>query len=867
MPDPRAFLARHRTAIGILLVAALVALGFTALETLTREIRFDDVAHAIHALSPVRVVLALLCTAGSYLALTFYDVLALRVIGRPLPWRTAALASFTSYTLSHNLGLSLLTGGSARYRIYSGAGLDGPDVARVVAVASGTFWAGVVTVGGVALLLHDGALALAGWTLGQGATRALGMGVLALTIALLAGCAFAPRPLRLFGMAVPLPSLAQALAQIGIAVVDIAFASTALFVLIPGGQAALLPAFILAFTLGMVAAVVTHVPGGIGVFEAVVLAVVPVDRATLFAALIAYRVVYYLLPLGIGVALLAVYEGARRRHSRWLTGLRAVATGVAPLALGAATFLGGAMLLLSGSLPSIHGRMGDLADLLPLPLIEASNVAASLIGTTLLLLAPALYRRLDGAFVAARALLIAGAVFSLGKGIDYEEACVCLVLVALLQWTRSAFYRRTTLTSQPIALPWLASMVAVIGLTIWSGFFAYRHVPYSGDLWWRFALYSDAPRFLRALLGVAVVLAAACVWRLMAPSRVRPAMQASIADRQTVRDILDQAVRTDAMLALTGDKRFLLSAEGDAFLMYQVSGASWIVMGDPVGPRAAWGELLWNLRDLADREQGRLLLYEVSSPVLDIAIGMGLTIVKFGEDAVVDLTQFTLDTPRLRTLRKSERAVARKGAVLEIVPAARLDTILTEITEVSDEWLRIKGQQEKGFSLGHFDPAYLAHFDIGLVRIDGRIVAFANLWLTAGHHEASVDLMRHREDAPGGTMDFLMVNLMLWAKGQDYARFSIGMAPLSGIEDRRLAPAWAKAAAFVFRHGERFYGFRGLRTYKEKFAPAWEPRYIAGPTGVALLKGLRDLSRLIGRPQPAAPFPPADARFDLEEAL
>jgi len=278
-------------------------------------------------------------------------------------------------------------------------------------------------------------------------------------------------------------------------------------------------------------------------------------------------------------------------------------------------------------------------------------------------------------------------------------------------------------------------------------------------------------------------------------------------------------------------------------------------MGDPVGPRAAWGELLWQLRELADAQQGRVLLYEVSSPVLDIAIGMGLMIVKFGEDAVVDLTSFTLDTPRLRALRKSERAVARKGASLRIVPAAQVPALLPELTEVSDEWLGTKGQREKSFSLGRFDPAYLAHFDLAVIEIDGRIAAFANLWLTQSRSEASVDLMRHRADAPPGTMDFLMVNLMLWAQGQGYARFSLGMAPLSGIEDRRLAPAWAKAAAFVFRHGERFYGFRGLRTYKDKFAPSWEPRYIAAPGGIGMLRGLRDLSRLIGRSPPPAPFP------------
>lgn len=861
MAELRRWIERYRTPLGVLVVLALIGLGFAALEHLTQEVRFADVRAAMHALSPHRIVLALVATAGSYLALTFYDLLALRVIGRPLPWRTAALASFTSYTLSHNLGLALLTGGSARYRIYTSAGLDGPDVARVVAIASGTFWAGVVSVTGAALLLHHGPLDLVGLKLSAMQVALAGWTIAILAIASLAACALVRSPIRLFGFTIPLPTPTQLFLQIAIALIDISCASAALFVLIPGATPALLPAFILAYALGIVAAVVTHVPGGIGVFEAVVLAVVPAGRATLFAALIAYRVLYYLLPLALGILVLAWHEGARqrRRSVRFLSGVRAVATGVAPLALSAATFTTGAMLLLSGSLPSVRARMGDLAAILPLPMIEASSIAASLTGTGLLLLAPALYRRLDGAFVAARGLLIVGAIFSIGKGLDYEEATICLTVAALLQWTRSAFYRRTTLTSQPIGPGWIASVAAVIALTIWAGFFAYRHVPYSENLWWKFALHSDAPRFLRASLGVIVMLGGACIWRLMAPTAAPLRAAPSAIDAASVRRILNAANRTDAMLALTGDKRFLLSDAGDAFVMYQVHGASWIVMGDPVGPRAAWGELLWNLRDLADREQGRLLLYEVSSPVLDIAIGMGLNIVKYGEDAVVDLTTFTLDTPRLRALRKSERAVARKGATLHIVAASELGTIIDELENVSDEWLAAKAQREKGFSLGHFDRAYLSHFDVAVVTIDDRIVAFANLWLTASKNEASVDLMRHRSDAPPGTMDFLLVDLMLWAQAQGYARFSLGMAPLSGIEDRRLAPAWAKAAAFIFRHGERFYGFRGLRTYKEKFAPGWEPRYIAGPGGIGLLQALRDLSRLIGRPQPAQYLPPAPA--------
>jgi phosphatidylglycerol lysyltransferase len=857
----RARFERHRRLLTVMVVLAVIALGFAALDALTREVRYSQVRAAVHALAPGQIALALGFTVASYLALTFYDYLALRVVGRPLQWRTAALASFTSYTLSHNLGLSLLTGGSARYRIYVAAGLDGPDVARVVALAAGNFWAGVVTIAAAAMLIHRGPLDLGALLLGPDATHCVGAAVLAVMAGLVVAAGRVTRPLSLLGMRLPLPRPRTILAQTAIGFVDLSCAAGALFVLIPGADPAQLPAFVLAYALGIVVALVSHVPGGIGVFEAVVLAVLPeghgTDRASLFAALIAYRLVYYLLPLVVAALLLAWHEGARsRRVARLVDGVQVLATGLSPLLLSGAVFLGGGMLLLSGSLPAIHARMGVLADVLPLPFIEASHIAASLVGTALLVLAPGLYRRLDGACLATRLLLVAGAFFSLTKGIDYEEAIACLGLAALLHLTRGAFYRRTALTEAPLSAGWLAAVAMVAGLALWAGLFAYRHVPYDDDLWWKFALRADAPRYLRAALACAVALVGFALWRLFAPSTRREAVEEA---SPAIRAILATSRRTEAMLALTGDKRFLVSDAGDAFVMYQVKGSSWVVMGDPVGAERSWGELLWRLRDLSHRRQGRLMLYEVSPAVLDLAIGMGLQIVKYGEEAVVDLEAFDLGTPTLRSVRKSERVAAKAGATLRVVPAAAVPVILDELEAISQAWMAAKGHREKGFSLGHFDRAYLANFDMALVMVEGRIVAFANLWLTPDKSEASVDLMRHGADAPRGTMDFLFANLMLWAKARGFRRFTLGQVPLSGIEGGHLAPAWAKAAALVFRHGESFYGFRGLRGYKEKFAPAWEPRYVAGPHGIGLIQGLHDVSRLIGAgpaPTPGtAPLP------------
>ena len=862
----RQFGERYRGWILAGVALSLLAVALAALDRLTHEVRLADVKAAIAALPPERIVLAVAFTALSYLALTFYDVIALRIIGRPLPWRTAATASFTSYTLSHNLGLALLTGGSARYRVYTAAGLDGPDVARIVGLAGATFWMGVLAVTGVALAAHEGALALPGLALGTTATHLAGVAIIAAIAAAFVATIVHGKPVRLFGMTIPLPGPSQFAAQLGIAALDLSCASAALFVLMPSAAPSLLPAFVLAYALGITAAVVTHVPGGIGVFEAVVVAVLPGDKAVLLAALVAYRVIYYLAPLMLGILLLAFHEGRRQRHARkLLTGIEAAVESVAPTMLAAAVFGGGALLLLSGALPAEHARLRDLAHVLPLPFIEASHLAASLVGTLLLLLAPGLYRRLDGANLAARVLLAAGAIFSLAKGIDYEEAIVCLVIAGLLQWTRGAFYRRTALTQIPLSAGWLASVATVFAGAVWAGFFAFRHVPYSDDLWWRVAInQGDAPRFLRASLVSAMLLAAAALWRLLAPARALPEQPAP--DPERLAQALDHADRSDAMLALTGDKRFLWSDDGRAFAMYAVAGDSWAVMGDPVGPPDAWPELLWQLRETAHRVQARLLLYEVSGAVLDLAIGMGLEIVKFGEEAVVDLADFDLETPRLRSVRRATRTLEKRGLAFRIVPAAEQATIIDALQAVSDAWLSDKGQREKRFSLGRFDRDYLRQFDIAVAEQDGRIVAFANIWATANRGEASFDLMRHSDDAPSGTMDFLFVHLALWAKERGYRRFSLGMAPLSGIADRRLAPAWARLAAFAFRHGERLYGFRGLRAYKDKFAPRWEPRYVAGPSGIGLLLALRDVTRLIGdrNHDPAAPAPAPLPRLAVE---
>jgi phosphatidylglycerol lysyltransferase len=189
--------------------------------------------------------------------------------------------------------------------------------------------------------------------------------------------------------------------------------------------------------------------------------------------------------------------------------------------------------------------------------------------------------------------------------------------------------------------------------------------------------------------------------------------------------------------------------------------------------------------------------------------------------------------------------VSREGGEFAILSPQEVSARLDELQAVSDQWLAAKRTREKRFSIGAFDPEYLRRLPIAVVRREGRLVAFANLWLGGAREELSIDLMRHADDAPPGVMDYLFAELMLWGKTQGYRWFSLGMAPLSGLETHRFAPVWNRAGALLFRFGENFYNFQGLRAFKEKFDPVWEPRYLAAPRGLALPFILTDVAALI----------------------
>ena len=360
---------------------------------------------------------------------------------------------------------------------------------------------------------------------------------------------------------------------------------------------------------------------------------------------------------------------------------------------------------------------------------------------------------------------------------------------------------------------------------------------------------ADAPRFLRATAGLLITAAVIGALQLLRVSHPEVEPEGS---EEAVRHALAaiegaEAAPSTCWLAMLGDKRFLFSPSSKSFIMYGVRGRSWVALGGPVGLQSEALELLWQFRELCDEYGGRPVFHQVPPTLMPDLVELGLTFSRWARQAYVDLAALRARRPRRQGSPRSTLRKGRKeGSQLELLSPGEAWSVLPWLRRISDEWLEKRSAKEKGFSLGRFDEDYLRHFPIAVIRRAGRIVAFANLWPAPGKGEVSVDLMRYGAEAPRDVMEHLFLELIVWAKEQGFRRFDLGMAPLAGLENRKLAPLWSRAGALIFQYGEDFYNFEGLRRFKEKFKPVWEPRYLAAPGGLSLPAVLADVTFLVG---------------------
>ncbi len=791
---------------------------------------------ALARIGPEHLALALAFTALSYLANAAIGVLAQRWTGHEIkrPWRDLSV-SYIASAFTMNAGGNLLGGGSIRMRFASSQGISVPDVGKITLYGGSAGWAGHSLVCGALLVLAPPPLE---W-LHPGLARVVGTALVAMSVvAIFVGLVWRDK----------WPAPGPAFLTLLVSAVDWLCAGLAMWALFPDSLLLGVWSFVAVVALAQAVAALTHVPGGVGVFELTITKALggAVAAPVLAGVLVTYRLIYYLLPFCAAIVMLGFRE-LRLRSEFLIKGGVVVRNGwsiVAPRLAAMLALGGGFMLLLSSNTPIEQARRGLLQDLLPLPFVEGSHFISSVTGALLIVLARGLQRRIQTAWWLSIILMAGGIVFSLMKGFDWEEALILAFIMACLLPCRGFFHRHAALWTYRFTASWWLTITTLALIAVWLGFFTTRHVTYQHDLWWQFTFDSDASRFMRAAVGSACVFTIIAAAQAMRPARKRgnPAV-----DPLAVEQLVLHSGHADAALAFLGDKSFTLAADGLCGLMHADQGRSRIVMGDPLGDTDAADDLLWRFVEQARDEGMRPVFYQISVAEMPRLVDMGFKLFKLGEEAHVLLDSFSLEGGDARKLRQARNRFQHAALTFPIWDQATVAKRMETLRAISDAWLAERRAGEKGFSLGRFDDEYIRRFPCAIVcNADGVAIAFTNILATTGKTQLSVDLMRHLPGAPNGVMEAMFIELMLWGRAQGFKQFNLGMAPLSGLSTHPLAPLWNRLAAGIFHRGETFYNFQGLRSYKDKFTPEWEPRYIAVQSTWSLPSALLDATALIG---------------------
>ena len=829
--------------LGIMSVA-LYGLSHFTTGVSAAEIRDDALSYDATTLA-----LSLLAMLVSYALLGLYDALIMPTVSSvKVPFKLMVATGASSMAISNLFGFSWLTGGALRFKVYTARGVSICAIAKLMATAWAAFFAGLWVIIGIVMVINPSGFVHM-LPMPSNFVMLTGAAMLTLMFGYFKWTWQNDRMIHVGPLAFSLPEGKLGVNLTVVTVLDLAATALTLYVLLPPDLTQDFIYFIGLFVVALGLGVLSHSPGGLGVFDATIIAGLgAMGRSDVMVAIALYRVVYTIIPATlslISVVFIWLYAHRARMQLAILKIHKSCAETIPIAAAGLATF-SGAVLLLSGSFPSDPSRLRLMRQALPLELVEASHLLGSVSGVLLMIVAHGLYRRMFRAWLVAMVLFAVGLLVSILKGFDWEEATTLAFIMGVLWIFRAAFYCASFQTGPTLNWRWIGTVCALTVAIVWIGLFANSQVPLNQVPWWEFAWQGDASRFVRATLAISVVLAALLLNALLTKqaTRLRPEPIPAV-----VRNLVKQSTFAEAGISLSGDKRFVVSPDNKAFLAYADTGSSLICKGDPVGDKDACVTVLWQFRELADQMGRKCAFYRVSDAYLPTFLDLGMQILKIGEVARIELANFNLQRPKRRAWRNGKLRVEAEGYQFEIIPTGSLNYDFEQLRTVSDAWLAQKLGQEKGFSLGSFSRTYLDEFDIGVLRHTetGKITAFANIMKTGNTAELSIDLMRYDPAGPVSSMDGLFAGMLLWGHENGYRNFCLGASPLSGLEQRRLAPVWHRIGHFLFHNGESFYKFAGLSQFKQKFAPNWSPEYLTVANKMDVARVLYEVSVLISK--------------------
>lgn len=517
------------------------------------------------------------------------------------------------------------------------------------------------------------------------------------------------------------------------------------------------------------------------------------------------------------------------------------------------------MTLALGFLDIVRGLTGDISDA-PHPDIQfiETHLSKSLIialGLVLIYVSDKLFNRKRMAWMLATIATAASLALHVVHRDVQLSLAMQVVILALLVWSRPEFKVRSEPRSikHGFALFALNLFVALAYGT--AGFWLMDKKDFGIDFQLQdaigrtlneFLLFgnpdltphtSHARWFLQSLKFAGVTSCAIALFSLFRPLAFR--LTTHPQEQARAGQLVEKYGRSSMdFYKLFPDKYFFFSNSPEGFIAYRVANGVAVALADPVGATQSIRELITAFKNYCN-DCGWLVCFLQAEPECrDIYRDLGLKIVKIGEEARINLEKFCTTTIKKKDFKG--KANKFKDYAFKRYETPHSQELLDRVEAVSDEWLSLPGRGEHGFTLGKFERNYIAATPLfTLEDKDGNIIAFVNEAKSYFPGEISIDLMRHKTEVPSGTMDFLFLKLLTYYQEHGYKYFNLGLAALAGVGESPDASLQERALHQLYEHLNKYFSYKGLRNYKQKFEPEWESRYFiyeAGPR--ALVKSV-----------------------------
>ena len=583
---------------------------------------------------------------------------------------------------------------------------------------------------------------------------------------------------------------------------------------------------------------ISMIPGSFGSFDLIILFALKnqgINQELALAWILLYRLFYYVIPFNLAFVFFTknFKEGFKLKEGEFI---KKTSKNILVVANTVLMYIFGIFMILTATLPDKAYGGGILTKLNPIKASAVYQFPSLLFGFIFIIMARAYISRQKKSFYLNILVLFLVFIYAYLTGYRYITLIYIIIMFVINLFTRDELYtKQFTYASEDKAIDlFLANfmLIVYVGKILKHGSIIDVNTSKSND----FVLIPIEYNFISIIITISIIyLISYFLVRYLEGAKVKVGEKYDY-DRY-IKFLQNQGGSKEAFLSFLNDKDlYWLNKNKEDLCALQIRTVAdrVIVMGDPIGNKDYFDELLDNFINEADDLGYNIVFYEINKDITMKVHEYGFNFMKFGESANVDVSSFNLNGKKKKNLRKTINKIDREGYRFEIIKKPFDGKVMKRLQDISNSWLG-KGK-EKGFSVGFFDKDYLNIGDIAAVKNpEGKIIAFANLCPIYFKDWATIDLMRYEDDCVDGLMDYLFINILSYLKENDIKYFDLGMAPLANVGVMRHSFLQEKIVYTIFKLGNYFYSFEGLKAYKDKYASFWEEKYLSYSKGSSLI--------------------------------